>query len=262
MAALQVHARALCRPVLEKAPVWRAGDLLLEDRGFSDGATRSALKRQRQVEVIIPLKATMLATQEARQLAAMANKWQPHPSRADQTLALVRGVEQRWTEGEVPLNAWVIRLWNTKKKCTDHRVLLTTDLQRSASWIVRHDEERPEIAPDDAPRQSGGWPLTKLSATRYSAIVFSVLTVVLRSSLYHLFANIQAGVRWADQTRQALAFAQLRTQRTHSIVSAGGFFAIFETLSFAHCILQRPAAAQDQLRHWLDAHLHTVQKRE
>src|SRR6266436_3463860 len=262
MSAIQVHDMALCRPLLEEAPVLRAGDLLLEDRGFIDGATLSVLKRQRQVDVIIPLKANMLATQEAIQLAEMANTWQPHPSRADQTIALVRGVEHMWTECEVPLNACVIRFWNKKKKCTDHIVLITTDLKLSSSWIVRHYEERPEIEQDYAQMKSGGWQLKKLSSTRYSEIVFYVLTVVLSYSLYHLFTNIQAGVRFADKTRQALAFEQLRTQRTHIIVYAGGFFEIFETLSFAHFILQLPAAAQDQLRHWLDAHLHTVQKRE
>ena len=86
--------------------------------------------------------------------------------------------------------------------------------------------------------------------------------MVLSYSLYHLFTNTPPGVRLADKTRQALAFEQLRTQRTHIIVYAGGFFEIFETLSFAHFILQLPAAAQERLRHWLDAHLHTVQKRE
>ena len=262
MAAIEVHDMALCRPWLEAAPVWRPGALLLEDRGLIDGATLSALKRQRQVDVIIPRKATMLATQEAIQLAEMATQWQPHPSRADQTMALVRGVEHMWPACAVPLNAWVMRFWNKKKKCKDHIGLITTDLTLSASWIVRHYAERPEIEQDYEQMKSGGWQLQKLSSTRYSAIVFYVLTVVLSYSLYHLFTNLQAGVRCADKTRQALAFEQLRTHRTHIIVYAGGFFEIFETLSFAHCILQRPAAAQDQLRHWLDAHLHTVQKRE
>jgi len=48
----------------------------------------------------------MLATREAIQLAEMADTWQPHPTRADQTIAVVRGVEHMWTECEVPLNAW------------------------------------------------------------------------------------------------------------------------------------------------------------
>ena len=110
--------------------------------------------------------------------------------------------------------------------------------------------------------KSGGWQLKKLSSTRYSEIVFYLVTVVLSYSLYHLFANTQAGARFADKTRQALAFEQLRSRRTHVIVYAGGYFDLFETLSFARLLLQLPAAAQDRLRHWFDEHLHTVIQRE
>src|SRR5947209_7788707 len=262
MSAIQVHDMALCRPLLEEAPVLRAGDLLLEDRGFIDVSTVSHLKHQRQVDVILPLKANMLATQEAMQLAAMADKWQAHPARAEQTITLVRGVEHMWTECEVPLNACVIRFWNKKKKCTDHIVLVTTDLELNASWMVRHYEERPEIEQDYEQMKSGGWQLKKLSSTRYSEIVFYVLTVVLSYSLYHLFSNTQAGARFADKTRQAIAFEQLRTHRTHIIVYAGGSFEIFETLHFVQMILQLSPSVQEQLRTWLAEHLNQIHKRE
>jgi hypothetical protein len=262
MSAIQVHDMALCRPLLAEAPVLRAGDLLLEDRGFLDGATFSALKHKRQVDVILPLKANMLATQDAMHLAAMADKWQAHPARAEQTITLVRGVAHRWTECAVPLNACVIRFWNTKKKCTDPIVLVTTDLELNAPWIVRHYEERPEIEQDDEQMKSGGWQLKKLSATRYSAIVFYVLTVVLSSRLSPLFANTQAGARCADKTRQAIAFEQLRTQRTPIIVYAGGSFAIFETLRFVQMVLQLSPPVQEHLRAWLAEHLNQIQKRE
>jgi Transposase DDE domain len=178
MSAIQVHDVALCRPLLERAPVLRAGDLLLEDRGCIDGATLSHLKRKRRVDVIMPLKANMLATQEAIQLAAMADKWEAHPSRANQRMALVCGVEHMWSECEVPLNACVIQFWNKKKKRIDHIVLVTTDRKLNASWIVRHYEERPEIEQDYEQMKSGGWQLQKLSSTRYSEVVFYVLTVV------------------------------------------------------------------------------------
>jgi hypothetical protein len=114
----------------------------------------------------------MLATQEAIQLAEMADQWEPHPSRTNQRIALVRGVEHRWTECDVPLNACVIRFWNKKKKRTDSIVLVTTDLALNAPWVIRHDEERPEIEQDYEQMKSGGWQLTKLSSTRYSEIVF------------------------------------------------------------------------------------------
>src|SRR4030095_9280291 len=262
LSAIQVHDVTLCRPLLEQASVLRAGDLRLEDRGFLDGAMLSHLKRQRRVDVIMPLKANRLATQEAIQLADMADRWESHPSRAAQSIALVRDVEHMWTEGAVPLNACVIRFWNKKRKRTDHIVLVTTDLELNAPWIVRHYEERPEIEQDYEQMKSGGWQLKKLSSTRYSEIVFYVLTVVLSYSLYHLFANTQAGARFADKTRQAIAFDQLRTQRTHIIVYAGGYFEIFETLRFVQLVLQLPSTVQEQLRHWLDEHLHMVQKRE
>jgi hypothetical protein len=156
LSAIQVHDVALCRLLLETAPVLRAGDLLVEDRGFIDRATLSYVKRQRRVEVIMPLKTNMLATQEAVQLAEMADKGEAHPARDDQSMTLVRNVEHMWAECEVPLNAWVIRFWNQRKKRHEYIVLVTTDLKLSASWIVRHYEERPEIAQDSQQMKSGG----------------------------------------------------------------------------------------------------------
>jgi len=259
---MQVHDLPACRFLFETAPVLRTGDLLLEDRGFLDGATITLLKQQRHVDVIVPLKSTMLSYTEAVQLAELQDAWQPHPSRDHQHIAFVKGVDHLWAECKVPLNACVIRYWNRKKAAVDHIVLVTTDQCLSGPWIVRHYEERPEIEQDYEQMKSGGWQLQKLSSTRYSEIVFYLATVVLSYSLYHLFANTQAGVRFADTTRQALAFAQLRSRRTHVIAYAGGHFEIFETLSFARFILQLPASAQDRLRYWLDEHLHTVQKRE
>jgi hypothetical protein len=68
-------------------------------------------------------------------------------------------------------------------------------------------------------------------------MVFYMLTVVLSYSLSHLFSNPRDGARFADKTRQALAFEQLRSRRTHIIAYAGGYFEIFETLSFVHVVL-------------------------
>jgi hypothetical protein len=259
---IQVHDLPVCRLFLETASVLREGDLLLEDRGFIDAETITYLKQQRHIDVIVPLKSTMLSYQEAVQLAELQGQWQPHPSRDEQHIAFVKGVEHVWDGCDVALNACVIRYWSRKKKAVDHIVLVTTDQRLQGPWIVRHYEERPEIEQDYQQMKSGGWQLKKLSSTRYSEIVFYILTVVLSYSLYHLFCNTRAGARFADKTRQALAFEQLRSRRTHVIAYAGGSFEIFETLSFAHFILQLPAFAQERLRHWLDKYLHTVQQQK
>jgi hypothetical protein len=93
LAPIQVHDLPLCRLFFETASVLRAGDLVLEDRGFVDGDTMPVLKRQRPVDVIVPLKSNMLSYAEAVQLAEIQGKWQPHPSREHQHIAFVKGVD-------------------------------------------------------------------------------------------------------------------------------------------------------------------------
>jgi hypothetical protein len=192
--------------------------VLLAERGFLDGALLAHLKRQRRVDVSMPLKAHMRATPEAIPRAALADRGESQPSRAEQSMALVRGVEPMGAECEGPLNACGIRCWTQKQKRTKYIVLVTTELSLSAPWTVRHSEERPEIAHDYEQLKSGGWPRKQLSSTRSSESVFDVRAVVVSDRLEHLLATTQAGARCANKTRQALAFEQLRTQRTHSIV--------------------------------------------
>jgi hypothetical protein len=242
--------------------VLRAGDLLLEDRGLLDGETITDLKTRLKVDVIVPLRSDMCSYGEAVKLAQMAAHWEPHPTRPEQEIAFVLGVEQVWDPCLVPLNACVIRFFNKKKQALDYIVLVTTDLSLSGAWIVKQYEERPEVEQDYEQLKSGGWMLQKLTSTRYSQIVFYLLTVVLAYSLYHLFANTQAGARFADKTRQAIVFEQLKTRRTHVIVYAGGYFEILETLSFVPLVLALSPTVQTRLRHWLEEHLPQLAKRE
>ena len=86
--------------------------------------------------------------------------------------------------------------------------------------------------------------------------------MVVRDRLYHLCANTQAGGQCADKTRQAMAFEPLRTQRTPMIVYAGGYVALFETLSFVQMVLPLSPPVQEHLRVWLAEHLNQIPKRE
>ena len=248
--------------MLSTSVALRRGDLVLEERGFLDGATLTHLKAQRGVDVIVPVKSNMQTYREAVAIAEMDGAWQPHPSRPAQQVAFVKGVEHVWAECGVALNACVIRFYNKRRGATDYIVLVTTDTTLTAEWIVRHYEERPEIEQDYQQLKSGGWQLQKLSTTRYSEIVFYILSVVLSYSLYQLFSNTQAGSRFAGQTRAAIEMEQLKTRRTHVIVYAGGYFEIFETFSFVRLVLGLTAPVQQRLRSWLDEHLGSVKQQE
>lgn len=157
VAPMQDHDSAVCWPMRTTTPAWRAGDLLLEDHGCMDGDLLSVLTQQRQVDVIVPLRSTMVAFDDAGRLAERAGQWQRHPSRAKHQIAFVPGVEHVGETYRVPLNACVMRYWHATKHRHASMVLVTTDHELTATWIVKHDEQRPEIAQDYAPMQSGGW---------------------------------------------------------------------------------------------------------
>ncbi len=91
--SIQTHDLELCRDLLQTSQALRRGDLLLEDRGFLDGATLTHLKQARGVDCIVPLKANMHSWHEAVSLAELAQQWHAHPSRARQQIAFVSGVE-------------------------------------------------------------------------------------------------------------------------------------------------------------------------
>ena len=258
---LHGHAWPLGRLWCEPAPVLRAGDWLWEDRGFGDGATSPLRKRQRHVEVMVPLQANRWSSQEAGPLAARHDAGPPHPSRDPHPMAFVHGGEPLWDAWKGSLHAGVMREWPRTKNAWNPIVLGTTDHQRKGPGIVRHDAERRERAHDYAPMQRGGWQRKQRRATRDREIVLYLLTVLLSDRLSPLFATTQTGARVADKTRQALAFEPRRSRRTPGMAAAGGYVEICATLRFASFILPRPASAQGRWRHWLDEHFHTVQKR-
>lgn len=262
MGQIQTHDNKLCAPMLRRSKVLRTGDLVINDRGFVDGEEITHLKAERGVDVIVPLRKDMLSYGEAVAIVCAAKRWNQHPTRDKQEIAFVEGVEHVWDECQVKLNACVVRDWNKEKERWDYIVLATTDVHLSARQIVRHYELRPEIEQDYEQLKSGGWLLQKLTTTRYSQIVFYLLMVVLAYSLYQLFTNTQAGAKFAGKTRQAIAFEQLRTRRTHVIVYAGGYFEFFETLTFVHLVLSLPLPVQANLRRWLEKHWEQVGKRE
>jgi hypothetical protein len=106
-------------------------------------------------------------------------------------------------------------------------------MHHQSGWGLRSEQEPRDEVHILGKNSEPFWPFLD----GLSEIVFYGLTVVVSYSLYHLFANTQAGARFADKTRQASAFEQLRTQRTHIIVYAGDYFDIFETLSFVQMVL-------------------------
>ncbi|AEE96677.1 transposase [Mahella australiensis] len=72
----------------------KPGDILINDRGFISRELLNKLKRERQVDVYIPLKKNMEAYEQAVSIAKEQNKWLAHPNkkRKEQEIAFVEGL--------------------------------------------------------------------------------------------------------------------------------------------------------------------------
>lgn len=164
-----------------------AGDSLREDRGLLDGAEITLLKRDLGVDVIVPLKRSMLAFRLAQGRAeARPHRWEAHPTRKKQEIQKISGIGAVWEEGAVPLNGCVVREWDAEKQADEYWVFATTDLERSARGIIRDDETRSECEEDHRQIKGPDWELDEFTSTRLVEIVYHVLIVLFAYNLRQL----------------------------------------------------------------------------
>ncbi len=83
--AIQVHDLTLCNELLMTSPYLKAGDMVIEDKGFLDCETITKLKKERKVDVTIPLHSDMLAYEDSL-VTAYHPEWEKHPTRENQEI--------------------------------------------------------------------------------------------------------------------------------------------------------------------------------
>ena len=61
----QIAFLTLCNELLMTSPPLKPCDMVIEDRGFLDGETITKLKKERKVDVTIPLRSDMLSHEDS-----------------------------------------------------------------------------------------------------------------------------------------------------------------------------------------------------
>jgi hypothetical protein len=90
----------------------KPGDMLIEDCGFLDGDTISRLKKERKVDVILPLRSDMQAYTDSLTTAYhpdSSGTWEQHPTRENQEIKRVERVDWMWDECQVEMDGCVVR---------------------------------------------------------------------------------------------------------------------------------------------------------
>jgi hypothetical protein len=120
LGSINEHDIELSREMIRGSGVLKAGDILINDRGFLSREMVNLLKRERGVDSYVPLKKNITAYDEAVRLSKMeGTEWNKHPNkkRKHQKIAFVPGIGGMWESGQpeedVPINSCVV--WDEKE---------------------------------------------------------------------------------------------------------------------------------------------------
>jgi len=247
--AIEQHDLTVSHDLVRQTLHLKPGDTLLEDRGFLDAQTITYLKKERQVDVCTGLKSDRLLMRAGIvQANARPGDWQPHPTRPAQQIQLVAGLSGVWEGLGIAMNVCVVRYHDKETGAWRYFGFATTDLTLSAKQIILTYQIRPEIEEDYRQLKSSSWRLEQFCATQLVQIIWHVVLTLLAYNLFQVYANTQAGRRFADKTKQKLEREQGRNPPTYLLVCTYDAFGVYETKSLLYILLDLPDDVRRKIR--------------
>lgn len=247
--SMREHDFKLSAQMLRDTARFKAGDMLIMDRGFIDRAMINHLKRERSVDSYIPLRKNMDAYEEAVKTAKAANQWSTHPNpkRKEQKIAHVGDWGPLWQGGEpgedVELTGCVV--WDQRKE--EYHVFVTTDTHVSARQMIMTYELRPEIE-EDYRQIKDFWNIEDFKSRKKSVIAFHIVCVLLGYLFFQLYAQTLEGEQWAGKSLPVALKKYKTSEPVSVIICVGQFFAIYTLLD----IMQLYASLDPDVRARLD----------
>ena len=193
-----VHDSALSRSIIETSSHLHDGDSLLIDQGFISRELINHLKKERNIDVYIPVQRNTAIYDLAIAIAEESDDWKPHPRRKDEMICLVEDVGIYWNddpEKDVDLNACVA--WTVKDQ--KYSVFVTTDLHKSAEEIVVMHHMRWEIE-EDYRQLKDYWILDDFHHTKQSVITFHLICMLFGYLFYQLYLNADKAKKYIEKS--------------------------------------------------------------
>jgi hypothetical protein len=247
--SIEAHDLSVTHDLVRQSVHLRAGDTLLEDRGFVDGDTITFLKAQRQVDVCTGLKSDMNFFKAAVVVAeANPGLWRTHPTRPHQQIQLVTGLSGLWQELGVPMNVCIVRYQDKDTQEWRYFGFATTDLSLSARQIIQLYQTRPEIEEDYRQLKSESWHIDHFCATQLVQIIWHIVLTLLAYNLFQVFVNTKAGAKFANKTKQKLEREKQRNPPTYLLVCTRDAYGVYETKSLLYLLLDLPEDVRQKIR--------------
>lgn len=238
--SINIHDSKLSEEMLKVSPMLKAGDILINDRGFLSRNMINYLKTERKVDTYVPLKKNMEAYKIAIDEAKYNNDWKIHPNKKskNQYITLVKDLSEHWIsinpENDVPINGCVV--WD--KKDDEYFVFITTDTDRKASEIIMTYELRPEIE-EDYRQLKDFWKIEDFKSTKINVILFHIVCVLFGYLFFQLYTLLPEGIELLHRSLPIILKNYLPQIQPYVVLYAGyefGVLTLFDTMElYAHC---------------------------
>ena len=250
--SLNVHDFKLCKDMLHNTTVLKPGDILVYDRGFLDRDIINFLKTERGVDIYIPLKRNMDIYQMAVSTAKFENKWEQHPTRAEQKIAFVERLSNFWESDnpkkDVPINAVVS--WDPESD--NYFVFITTDITVTGKQIIKTYELRPEIE-EDYRQLKDFWKLEDFKSTKLNMIAFHIITTLFGYLFFQLYITTPKGKKYAHKSLPIILKNYQSYAMPYLIFYVDNEFGILNITDFAKIYSLCNESVQKKLNHVFSA---------
>jgi hypothetical protein len=243
---IQVHDLKAARGLIDEFP-FEEGATLIADRGFIDGAWITHLKRDRKIDLFIPLKHNMEATQAAIAMADHRELWKPHPTREKQQIAEFSAKDGGlfWRDCPV-LTSGVLARWTKRDGTPDEVLFVTTKEGQNGKKILSTYDQRAEI--EESHRQmKENQGLEKLPSKKFVHVVFRIIMGVIGFNLLNLFLNSEGCESFEEFSLKTLRQKRVEEENPKVILYTEKTFAVLNLLEFLPLILTLEKAAQRKL---------------
>jgi Transposase DDE domain len=243
---IQVHDLEAARGLVDQFP-FEEGATLIADRGFIDGEWITHLKKDRKVDLFIPLRRNMQATRAAIAMAENRNLWQPHPTREKQQIAEFTAEDGGlfWKECPV-LTTGVLARWTKKDGTPDEVLFVTTKERQSGRNILATYDQRAEI--EESHRQvKENQGIETLPSKKFVHVVFRIIMGVIAFNLMNLFLNSEHCKSFEEYSLKSLRQKRVEEDNPKIIIYAKDTFAVLRMLEFIPIILRLEKTVQKKL---------------
>ena len=237
---INTHDLKLAEEMLKTSPMLKAGDILINDRGFISRDLMNFLKRERGVDTYIPLKTNMEAYDYIIYQAKGKDEWKSHPNkkRINQEIILVEEICSCWRSSEpeydVPFNACVVH----NKEDDQYAVFITTDTTKTAREIILTYELRPEIE-EDYRQLKDFWQIEDFKSTKINVILFHIICVLFGYLFFQLYILKPEGMKYLGKSLPVILKSYMPVIQPYVVFYVDdefGVLTLFDTLElYAQC---------------------------